>query len=73
MTSAMRFEVDYEFDAAAANGVRSVELWGTKDQGHTWSRWQIDADRQSPLDVQVDAEGTYGFRIVIVGNNGLAG
>ncbi|MDP6717684.1 MAG: hypothetical protein QGF59_03475, partial [Pirellulaceae bacterium] len=73
MTSAMRFEVDYEFDAAAANGVRSVELWGTKDQGHTWSRWQIDTDRQSPLDVRVDGEGTYGFRIVIVGNNGLAG
>ena len=73
MTSAMRFEVDYVFDAAAANGVRSVELWGTRDQGQTWSRWQIDADRQSPLDVQVDAEGTYGFRIVIVGNNGLAG
>jgi hypothetical protein len=73
MTSAMQFELDYEIDAAAANGVRSVELWGTRDKGQTWSRWQVDADRQSPLDVRVDAEGTYGFRIVIVGNNGLAG
>lgn len=73
MMSAMRFAVDYEFDAAAANGARSVELWGTRDQGQTWSRWQVDDDRQSPLDVQVDAEGTFGFRIVIVGNNGLAG
>lgn len=73
MTSATRFELDYEFDAAAANGVRSVELWGTRDEGQTWSRWQVDEDRQSPLDVRIDAEGTYGFRIVIVGNNGLAG
>jgi len=73
MTSAMHFELDYEFDAAAANGVRSVELWGTRDQGKTWSRWHIDADRQSPVDVRVNAEGRYGFQIVIVGNNGLAG
>jgi hypothetical protein len=73
MTSAMEFELDYEFDAAAANGVRSVELWGTRDEGQSWSRWDIDTDRQSPIRVQVEAEGTYGFRIVIVGNNGLAG
>jgi len=73
MTSATQFEVDYEFDAAAANGVRSVELWGTRDRGQTWSRWQTDDDRRSPLDVHVDGEGTFGFRIVIVGNNGLAG
>lgn len=73
MTSATRFELDYDFDAAAANGVRSVELWGTRDQGQTWSHWHDDDDRQSPLDVEIDAEGIYGFRIVIVGNNGLAG
>ncbi len=73
MTSALRFELDYEFDAAAANGVRSVELWGTRDEGETWSRWKVDEDRRSPMHVEMDGEGVYGFRIVIVGNNGLAG
>jgi hypothetical protein len=73
MTRSKRFQLDYEVDAVAANGVRDVELWGTSDDGRSWTIWQNDADRQSPLDIEVQNDGVYGFRIVIVGNNGLAG
>ena len=73
MTRSKRFQLDYEVDAVAANGVREVELWGTSDDGRSWTIWQSDADRQSPLDIEVQNDGVYGFRIVIVGNNGLAG
>ena len=73
MTKSKRFQLDYEVDAVAANGVREVELWGTSDDGRTWTIWQSDPDRQSPLDIEVQNDGIYGFRIVIVGNNGLAG
>jgi hypothetical protein len=50
-----------------------VELWGTSDGGRTWSRWGTDPDRKSPLDVEVSGEAIYGFRVVLVGKNGLAG
>ena len=50
----------------------SVELWGTADQGQTWQLWGQDPDRQSPFDIEVETEGLFGFRMVIVGSNGLA-
>jgi len=73
MTSSKRFQLEYEVDAMGANGVREVELWGTSDDGRTWTVWQTDPDRESPMEVEVQNDGVYGFRIVIVGNNGLAG
>jgi hypothetical protein len=35
--------------------------------------WSKDADKVSPVEVVVPVEGVYGFRVVVVGNNGLAG
>ena len=72
MSATKRFQLDYEIDTVSPSGIRQVELWGTRDEGRTWTRWTTDQDLQSPIDVEVDAEGMYGFRIVIVGNNGLA-
>jgi hypothetical protein len=52
--------------------VDAVELWGTTDAGRSWAKWGTDPDRVSPFDVEVNSETVYGFRIVIVGRNGLA-
>jgi hypothetical protein len=73
MTNVMRFRLDYDVDSVGPSGVAEVQLWGTSDGGRSWTLWQTDADRQSPLDVEVQREGIYGFRVVIVGNNGLSG
>ncbi|MCO6457335.1 MAG: hypothetical protein J5I93_18710, partial [Pirellulaceae bacterium] len=73
LTNSRRFGLEYDVDAVGPQGVASVELWTTTDGGQTWSLWGQDADRVSPFDVEVDAEGIYGFRVVIVGNSGLAG
>mgnify|MGYP007089163654 CR=1 FL=1 len=35
-------------------------------------KWGSDPDRVTPFEVEVSNEATYGFRIVIVGRNGLA-
>ena len=73
MTRSREFRLDYAVESAGSSGVRKVELWGTSDMGKTWSTWKLDEDRQSPVDVTVEDEGIYGFRVVVVASNGLAG
>lgn len=72
MTNSLHFQLDYTLDAVGPDGVDEVQLWGTRDFGQAWSRWSLDEDLQSPLDIHVEQEGAYGFRVVIVGRNGLA-
>ena len=50
----------------------AVNETNTVDGGRTWTKWGIDPDKASPFDVEVNRETVYGFRIVIVGKNGLA-
>jgi hypothetical protein len=72
MTSSKRFNLDYSIDAVGPAGVEKVELWVTRNGGRDWDLWGLDEDLESPLLVEVENEGVYGFRVVIVGNNGLA-
>lgn len=65
------FSLDYSVDALGGSSLADVELWGTEDGGRTWQQWGSDPDRQSPFDVQVGNDGLFGFRMVIVGANGL--
>ncbi len=66
------FSLDYNIDNDPDSPVSTVELWGTSDQGQTWQMWGQDPDRASPFDIEVETEGLFGFRMVIVGANGLA-
>ncbi|WP_254508012.1 hypothetical protein [Anatilimnocola floriformis] len=72
MTANKRFSLDYDVESIGPEGVADVELWGTADQGRTWMKWGSDPDRVTPFEVEVSNEAVYGFRIVIVGRNGLA-
>ena len=72
MTSSKRFNLDYSVDAAGPAGVEKIELWVTRNGGRDWDLDRVDEDRESPLLVEVTEEGVYGFRVVIVGKNGLA-
>jgi len=71
MTNSKRFNLDYSIDAVGPQGVEKVELWVTRNGGRDWEFWAADEDRESPMLVEVQEEGSYGFRIVIVGRNGL--
>jgi hypothetical protein len=73
MTKSPKFQLEYDVDAVDPAGIADVQLWGTSDKGQTWTLWQTDADRQSPLEVSVPQEGVFGFRIVVIGKNGLTG
>jgi hypothetical protein len=73
MTSATRFQLSYDVDAVGPSGVAEVQLWATADGGQTWRLWGTDDDLRSPFDVVVEEEGIFGFHVVVVGRNGLAG
>jgi hypothetical protein len=72
LTNSKRFSLDYDVQSVGPEGLAAVELWGTTDGGRTWIKWGSDPDKTSPFDVEVNHEANYGFRIVIVGKNGLA-
>jgi hypothetical protein len=65
------FSLDYSVEALGASALSDIELWGTEDGGRQWSKWGSDPDRQSPFDVQVGNDGLFGFRMVVVGSNGI--
>lgn len=71
--SSRAFSLDYAIDNDPGAPIANIELWGTTDNGITWERWGTDPDRESPFDIEVASEGLFGFKMVIVGSNGLAG
>jgi hypothetical protein len=72
MVNDRAFTLDYDVESSGPGGVASVELWVTRNNGNQWSRWGVDEDGKSPLEVTVDADGLFGFRMVIVSRSGLA-
>ena len=66
-----RFSLDYEVEAVGANGAEAIELWASTDGGESWDRWGSDPDLVSPFDIETKDEGAFGFRIVVLGRNGL--
>jgi hypothetical protein len=72
LTASRRFSLDYDVETVGPEGLADVELWGTSDGGRTWTKWGSDPDKQSPMDVEVNGEALYGFKVVIVGKSGLA-
>jgi len=71
MVNSRRFELDYADESFGPSGVAKVELWATRDGGQTWGPFAVDDDGRSPMVVQVDQEGVYGFRIVPTSSTGV--
>ena len=72
MVNRRSFELDYEIDSVGGSGIAKVELWGTRDGGAHWQRFGRDDDNRSPILVTVDAEGLYGFRVVVESGSGMS-
>ena len=68
-----RFNLNYDVRAIDPSGIGKVILWGTQDGGRTWKSLAVDPDNKSPFPVQVQTEGTYGYKVVINSRDGLAG
>ncbi|QDU96349.1 hypothetical protein [Lignipirellula cremea] len=72
-TRLREFNLEYDVEAVGPTGVKKVELWFTRDGGASWAHLSDDDDLKSPIHVEVDREGTYGFTIVATAGSGLAG
>jgi hypothetical protein len=67
-----RIALGYEVSKVGQSGLRSVDLWMTRDDGRTWERFATDPDKQSPIEVDLPGEGVYGFRLVLESGVGLS-
>lgn len=72
LVNARTFDVEYDLQEVGSWGVAKVELWGTQDGGKTWQSYGVDPDNRSPARVTVPSGGTFGFRIVVEGANGVS-
>ena len=68
-----RFNLNYDVRSIDPSGVGKVILWTTEDSGQSWRSVAVDPDSRSPFPVQVESEGTYGFKVVINSQDGLTG
>jgi hypothetical protein len=66
-----KFKLQYAVEDAGPNGPATVELWMTQDGGRTWIRRGGDADRVSPIEVDLGGEGTFGLSLVARSASGL--
>ncbi len=73
MVNSRLFELDYDVGSVGPSGIAKVELWGTRDNGLTWRSYALDNDNRSPMLVNVNGEGLYGFRVVVASGAGLGG
>ena len=64
------FDLEYDAHSAGTSGVGKVELFGTRDGGRTWRSFGLDPNRRSPMQVRVNEEGIYGFRVVVTSRAG---
>jgi hypothetical protein len=72
MVGSRTFALEYDLEQVGRFGISTIELWGTRDGGQTWSCYAQDDDNRSPLIVTVDEEGLYGFRIIAQSADALA-
>ena len=72
ISSSPNFSLEYDLYDVGSVGPRRVELWFTRDRGHTWELYGSDADKRSPFEVQMKDEGLYGYRLAVHGENSPA-
>ncbi len=73
MINSRLFELEYDVDSVGPSGIGKVELWGTRDGGKNWRRFPLDNSSRSPLLVNVEEEGIYGFRVIVTNGAGIGG
>ncbi len=61
LVNSNQFRIEYNLKSVGPSGVRSVNLYISEDGGRKWWHYDVDADRQSPIDVAVPEDGEFGF------------
>jgi len=66
-----RFRLRYQVDGLQPSQIGSVAIFGSTDQGQSWRLWTSDLDKVSPVEIQVNDEGRYSFRVVVTSVGGI--
>ena len=70
--NAHKFHIAYKLDEVGPSGVSVVEMFITQDEGKRWWKYGTDTDRQSPFEIQVPADGVYGFSLRVRSGAGIS-
>jgi hypothetical protein len=62
----------YQIDQEGPSGISKVEVWMTRDEGQNWQRLCEDADRRSPVEIDLPGDGVYGLSLVVTTGNGTS-
>jgi hypothetical protein len=57
--------INYEVTKKGPSGIGKVDLWVTRDDGHSWEKLAENPDLNPPMRVELPGEGVYGFRLVL--------
>jgi hypothetical protein len=63
--------LEYAVEQTGASGVGKVEVWLTRDQGQSWQRHCEDADKKSPVEIDLPGEGLFGISLAISNGRGF--
>ena len=69
LVNSQLFDLIYQVEDVGPSGVGSVDIYITENGGQQWFRYGNDPDLQSPFQVDVRGEGTFGFAVRV--RNGL--
>lgn len=70
LVNSTRFTIDYQVDQIGRSGLKSVELFMTRDT-RTWIPYGRDDDKTTPFIVDVTQQGLYGLSLVCRNNADL--
>lgn len=68
-TNATAIDLEYRIDRQGDAPIDPVVVWATLDSGATWRAWATDVDGESPVRVELPAEGIYGFQLNVGGDS----
>lgn len=71
LSNSRKFELDYQVDHIRPTEIAALEIWITENGGDSWALHSNDTDKQSPVVIEVDEDGVYGYRIRIKTIDGL--
>ena len=73
-----RFKMAVQLEDVGSSGVKKADVYVTRDDGQTWTKWSTHDKAESPLTVELQTrtnptlEGIYGFKVVVESGAGLS-